>query len=169
MPVQSYLTYLMSLSPQCKSLWQTPKFTEFPSNPRQRTYYGPIPTGHNTLDSFVTRIAKDCGLKGQGYTNHSLRVSAINALTRSSFSNKQIMAITGCKSSTSLEVYQRVHAQEKMKMGHTLGLTLIRQNLLLSLPSPQQQQVQAAQEMPAIEYKLLISKIYSPTSLQRMQ
>ena len=138
-PVQSYLTYYMSLSPECDSLWQSPKFTDFPANPRIRTYYGPTPTGHNTLESFVTKIAKDCGLKEYKYTNHSLRVSAINALTKNNYTNKEIMSITGHKSSASLEVYQRVHNEKKMKMGHTLGLTLINKPLLPMLPATNDQ------------------------------
>ena len=32
-PVQSFLTYLYSLSPECENLWQVPKFTNFPTNP----------------------------------------------------------------------------------------------------------------------------------------
>ena len=59
-PVQSFLTYLYSLSPECENLWQVPKFTDFPANPRIRTYYGLTPTGHNTLEGFVGKIAKDC-------------------------------------------------------------------------------------------------------------
>ena len=52
-PVQSFLTYLYSLSPESEYLWQTPKFTEFPANPRVRHWYGPGPVGHNTLECFV--------------------------------------------------------------------------------------------------------------------
>ena len=135
-PVQSFLTYLYSLSPEVDHLWQTPKFTDFPANPRIRTYYGPTPVGHNTLDSFVTKIARKCGLQENGYTNHSLRVTAITSLTRNKFSNKEIMAITGHKSSSSLEIYQRVHSEEKMKMGHTLGLTLVQEPKLPTIMPP---------------------------------
>ena len=35
------------------------------------------------------------------------------------------MELTGHKSSASLEIDQRVHSTDKMRMGHTLGLTLI--------------------------------------------
>ena len=60
-PVQSFLTYLYSLSSECESLWQVPKFTDFPANPRIWTYYGPTPMGHNTLKCFVTKLAQDIG------------------------------------------------------------------------------------------------------------
>ena len=123
-PVHSYLTYVCGLSPEVDNLWQVAKFTEFPANPRQKVWYGPTPTGHNPLDTFVSTMAKKCGLGAKKYTNHSWRVTAITALSKCKFSNKEIMAITGHKSSSSLEVYQRVHGGEKMKMGHTLGLHL---------------------------------------------
>ena len=71
------------------------------------------------------------------------------------------MAITGHKSSSSLETYQHVHADEKMKMGQSLGLTLIQkpnQLMLSSLvssntaPLPLPQRMANAPEVPAVEY-----------------
>ena len=57
-PMTSYLMYLYSLSKDSNSLWQTPKFTKFLEDPRQRTYYGLQDVGHNTHEKFVSKIAK---------------------------------------------------------------------------------------------------------------
>ena len=142
-PVTSYLTYLYSLSKESESLWQTPKFTCFPEDPRNRTYYGPLDVGHNTHEKFVSRIAKNCGLEEFKYTNHNLRVTAITTLTRDNFSNKQIMSITGHKPSSSLETYQRVSSSEKIAMGKSLGSSLINnQQLVPYIPPKSPQKVQ---------------------------
>ena len=138
-PVQSFLTYLYSLSKESDALWQSPKFTEYPEDPKVRVYYGPTPIGHDTHEKFVGEIAKNCKLEEFGYTNHSLRVSAINILTRDNFTNKQIMSITGHKSSTSLETYQRVSAPEKILMGQSLSNILITSNAVVPYVPPKQQ------------------------------
>ena len=130
-PVSSYLTYLYSLSKDNNILSQSPKFTNFSEDPRVRTYYDPSDVGHNTHENFVSRIAKNCGLEEFGYTNHSLCVTAINTLTHNDFSNKQITSITGHKSSTSLETYQRVSPSEKIQMGISLGSSLTKSNELV--------------------------------------
>ena len=70
------------------------------------------------------------------------------------------MAVTGHKSSSSLETYQHVHSEEKMKMGHTLGLTLIQKPNQLMLTSSASnttplllpQPSTSAVEVPAVEY-----------------
>ena len=147
-PVQSFLTYLYSLSPDSNSLWQSPKFTEFPANPRIRHWYGLTPVGHNPLEVFVSKIADKCGLKEHKYTNHCLRVTAINILTEHQFSNKEIMAITGHKSSSSLEIYQRVGKESKIKMGKTLGTTLITKPQLAIEAPDQILAIEAPQKSP---------------------
>ena len=136
-PVTSYLTYIYSLSKENNNLWQAPRFTDFPEDPCEQVYYGPGNVGHNTHENFVSSIAKKCGLKDFKYTNHSLRVSAINILTRKNYSNKQIMANTGHKSSASLETYQHVSTQEKLQMGLSLGNCLVTNTALVPYVPPQ--------------------------------
>ena len=57
-PVTSYLTYYMSLTPDCDYLWQQPKFRLFPSDPKIHTYYGPIRVGQNPVDTFASILAR---------------------------------------------------------------------------------------------------------------
>ena len=51
------------------------------------------------------------------YTNHCIRVSGINNITRGRFTARQVMAVSGHKSIQSLAIYQCVQADEKLMMG----------------------------------------------------
>ena len=104
-PVQSYMTYIISLDRSKNYLWQRANRKKFPADGKG-TWYGPIRMGHNPIDNFVSTLAKNCGMEDRKYTNHSLRVTAITTLTRDSFTDKQIMALTGHKSTSSLSIYQ---------------------------------------------------------------
>ena len=117
-PVTSYLRYVKALSPKSDKLWQTAKFVEFPSDASTTYYYGNM--GHNKLDNFVVDICDLVGI-GKRYTNHCLRVTAVTNLTRDNFNNKQIMSITRHKSSSLLEIYQKVNTEEKIQMGQSLA------------------------------------------------
>ena len=122
-PVKSFIKYTQSLHPESDKLWQTPKYNRFPTNNKD-IWYGPGNVGHNKLDSFTTNIAKKCGLHDKGYTNHSLRASGITTLKRNDFNDKQVMSVTGHRSRASLDIYQKVAADEKLRMGLTLGYAL---------------------------------------------
>ena len=122
-PVSSFECYFDALSPKSNKLWQTPKFEEFPVDGTRVFYHGRM--GHNKLDNFVADVCELIGTKR--YTNHCLRVTAVTNLSRENFSNKQIMSITGHKSSNSLEIYQKVNTSEKIQMGKCLSASLTHQ------------------------------------------
>ena len=123
-PVQSFLTYKTSLTHDKDFLWQKSKMIKFPANGKG-TWCRPQRVGHNPINSFITDLAKSCGLGHKRYSNYSLKVTAISSLTRENFSNKQIMSITGHKSMSSLAIYQKVSTNEKLRMGFTLGYNLL--------------------------------------------
>ena len=125
-PVDSYIRYINALSPKSDKLWQTAKFKTFPQDGSTIWYYGKM--GHNKDDSFVADICEKLKMEKR-YTNHCLRVTAITNLMRQNYNNKQIMSITGHKSSTSLEIYQKVNAEEKLEMGKTLALSMRKDNI----------------------------------------
>jgi hypothetical protein len=122
-PVRSFTMYTEALHPNSEKLWQTPKFNLFPTD-GQKVWYGPGNVGHNSLDSFMSKFAKSCGFTQKGYTNHSLRASGITTLKRNNYNDKQIMSITGHRSSASLVIYQKVASDEKLRMECTLGYAL---------------------------------------------
>ena len=136
-PVQSFMTYIISLDKRVNHLWQKANRKIFPADGKG-TWYGPRRLGKNTMNSFMTELAKDCGLGHLKYTNHSLRVTAITTLTHQNFSNKQIMALTGHKSEQSLAIYQRINSNEKISMGFSLCSNLL--NMQQQIPPPQQVQ-----------------------------
>jgi hypothetical protein len=90
-PVRSFIMHTEVLHPTSEKLWQTPKFDLFPTD-GQKVWYGPGNVGHNSLDSFMPKLAKSCGFTQKGYTNHSLRVSGITTLKRNNYNDKQIMS-----------------------------------------------------------------------------
>ena len=166
-PVMSFTTYVSSLSPQSKYLWQSARFNKF--NYSEKVWFGPGRVGQNTLDSFVTNLSQKLGMKDKKYTNHSLRVSGITNLTRENFTNKQIMSISGHKNQDSLAIYQKVNSDEKLRMGLTLGFSLMNppaqhkallpaqisnQNLptIMYEPSPKKQKLSYEPENPIPTY-----------------
>ncbi|CAB4044441.1 threonine dehydratase biosynthetic, chloroplastic, partial [Paramuricea clavata] len=122
-PVRSFIMYTVALHPTSEKLWQTPKFNLFPTD-GQKVWYGPSNVGHNSLDSFMSKLAKSCGFAQKGYTNHNLRASGVTTLKRNNYNDKQIMSITGHRSSASLAIYQKVASDEKLRMGCALGYAL---------------------------------------------
>ena len=89
-------------------MWQTPKFTRFPDDPKGHTWYGPIAVGHNPHESFVSRCANTANPHEFKYTNHCLRVTAITNLKWKKWGNKQVKSVSGHKSDSSLEIYEKV-------------------------------------------------------------
>ena len=93
---------------------------------------------------------KKCGLGAEKYTNHCLRVTAINTLKRRNYSNKDVRSVSGHKSSNSLEIYERTDDSTKIRMGSDLGQILVNPNPTVPAitypvmqPAPQQQNVLA--------------------------
>ena len=122
-PVMSFTTYISTLSLECNYLWQSSKYGKI--NYEHKVWHGRGCVSQNTLDSFITNIFTKLGMKDKGYTNHSLRVSEITNLTQEKFANKQIMSISGHKNQESLAIYQKVNSNEKLRMGLTLGYSLL--------------------------------------------
>ena len=116
-PVKSFKTMLSKLHPQCDSLWQRPRLI-FSEN--DDIWFSNSRLGQKTLASFMPYVSKNITLS-QLYTNHSVRTTGITALNRSHFGQKQIMAVSGHKSLSSLAIYERVSDREKMAMGHAMA------------------------------------------------
>ena len=58
------------------------------------------------------------------------------------------MSISGHKSTESLAIYQKVNSNEKLRMGMTLGYTLLNQPLQQEILAPAQIQVQSVPNVP---------------------
>ena len=66
----------------------------------------------------MSDLSEKCCLS-QIYTNHSIRITGITVLTNASYSNADIMSVSGHKSVQSLAVYQKTD-KKKIKMGKTM-------------------------------------------------
>ena len=120
-PVRSFENYVAHLNPESEMLWQVP-LTVKHKNPD--IWYSKKHIGHNTLDKFLRRITEKLDVT-QVYTNHCIRVTGITKFTRSQFTAKQIMSVSGHKSLESLAIYQKVASDEKMMMGMSLTYSLL--------------------------------------------
>ena len=121
------LTYTEALSPKSPWLWQTPKSVEFSTDINNNIWcYGKV--GRNKIEAFVSDLCVSCGLPKGKYTNHSLRATPITNLKWCHWNDKQVMSISGHKSAASLNIYQKVNADEKLKMGNTLSKCLINED-----------------------------------------
>ena len=120
-PVASYKLYMNKLNPGLNRMWQRPRAK---TQHHDTFWYERKPIGENSLSSFMKNLSAECELSAI-YTNHSIRVTGITLLSRSSeFSAKQVMSVSGHKSLQSLSIYQRVSTDEKLKMGQTLSKSL---------------------------------------------
>ena len=94
-PVASYVEYVVHLNPENENLWQPP-IDDHATN----VWYAKGCIGKNPLAHFMQDLSMKCKVKS--YTNHSLQVTGASILGRQGFNYKQIMAVTGHKSTNSL-------------------------------------------------------------------
>ena len=117
-PVDSFREYLSHLNPSNDALWQTPI-----KNPKTSVWYANSPIGEHTLAEFMKGLSDKTKLS-RIYTNHDIRVTGCTVLARATFSDNQIMSVSGHKSCKSLKIYKKVSSNEKLMMGYTLGYAL---------------------------------------------
>ena len=117
-PVRSYEKYTAHLSPNSDFLWQQP-LKKIPTNPFNLVWYKSKQLGHNSLENFMGNLSTICQLSDY-YTNPCIHVTGITNLTHKNYTPCQIMSISGHWSLSSLAIYQRVKADEKLMMGMSL-------------------------------------------------
>ena len=99
-PVRLMRKYLSKLNEQCPFFFQKPKqkFTQ------DGIWYCNMVLGKNTLGKFMSEISKAANLSTR-YTNHCLRATAAQTLSRSGVERSTIQKFTGHKQVTSLDPY----------------------------------------------------------------
>ena len=108
------MEYTSKLHPRCDYLWQQPRE---PKHLKDADFwFKPLKIGQNPLSTFMSRISHSVDLS-RVYTNHSIRVTGTTMLGRFNFSNKQIMSVSGHRSTNSLSVYKKLSDEEKIMMG----------------------------------------------------
>ena len=166
-PVASFSKYVEKLNSAIPDLWQRPK-TKFNTN--DQVWYTAQKIGENKLRKFLSTLSKKCELSTV-YTNHSLRVTGIVILFRNLFKTKQLMSVSGHKSTSSLAIYQKVSTQEKMDMGTCLSNTLLlNKSALAQAPTRPPMMELKKQQVKAGPAAMPQVKIAEPTmELQKQQ
>ena len=117
--VQSFEIYIGHFNPKINNLWQRPL-----KKKQGDVWYSSIPQGHNPIEKFMSKLSSSCELSDY-YTNHCFRVTGATNLTRSNYTAKQVMSVTGHKSIQSLAIYQKVCEDDKLSMGISLAYSLL--------------------------------------------
>ena len=108
------------LHPNCSRLFQRAKDSFVRE---EMCWYQNRPIGKNSIAKSMQTACKICKITTH-YTNHCLRVSSVNIL-KGNFSDKDIMAISGHKSVSSLKFYERTTEQEKENISDYFSKVLI--------------------------------------------
>lgn len=105
-PVEILKTYLIHLNPNISALFQKPKSESSAKfNPKvHEVWYDACNVGHNTLENMLRKMTERAGITPY-LTNHSLRATTVTVLSGSNIETRQIKAITGHKSNSSIESY----------------------------------------------------------------
>lgn len=104
-PVQTIKSYLSHLNPGNEALFQRPRSTSSVFNPKaDPTWYELRKLGHNSLENMLKTMTTRAGISPY-LTNHSLRATTVTVLSASNVENRQIKAVTGHKSDTSIQSY----------------------------------------------------------------
>ena len=114
-PVKSLEKYI---NDEFEYFWQRPKQGEMHEN--CVAWYDKCVVGKNTLGQKMKRLSEATELS-RSYTNHCLQATCVTALDNSGFAGRQIMAVSGHKSESSLKHYAKVSSPQKKKMSETLS------------------------------------------------
>ena len=93
-----------------------------------------MPVGKNTLGDKVKHLSKNVGLS-KVYTNHSLRATCVTTLDKAGFASRDIMAVSGHKSESSLKHYVKTSEEKKKGMSAALAKQMNQQQPNKPLPS----------------------------------
>jgi hypothetical protein len=103
-PVDSFLKYLSALNSEAPFFWQRPKSKV---QAEDTTWFEKSPVGKNTLGNKMKNLSKMAELS-KIHTNHCLRATCITQLDHMGFASRQIMAVSGHRSETSLKHYSKL-------------------------------------------------------------
>jgi hypothetical protein len=105
-PVEILKTYLIHLYPNISALFQRPKSensAKFNAKVHE-VWYDACNVGHNTLENMLRKMTERAGITPY-LNNHSLRATTVTVLSGSNIETRQIKAIKGHKSDSSIESY----------------------------------------------------------------
>ena len=151
-PVASFEKMLSLLNPECKSLWQRPKDV---FRTEDTVWFHNKAVGEKLLKRFMKNLSVSHNLS-QAYSNHSIRVTGGSILSRLQYGGRQIMAVTGQISVSSLADNQRMSDTEKLHTGLSLNAALGTTGQVL-VPSPVSMSTSSTTTQLTAEHEVLSS------------
>ena len=115
-PVASFILYLSYLNPKSEAFFQRPKSYVPGCGP----WYDNMVLGIKTLNTLMKKISDEANLS-TGYTNHSIRATAITLLDSAGLEVRHIMTLSGHKAESSIRSYSKTRNDIKRKMSDTLS------------------------------------------------
>ena len=103
--------FLSKLNPECEALFQFPRRNWKPSD---NVWYENRPLGVNKLSAMMKDISSAAGLS-RIHTNHSVRATAITLWANAGLTNREIMAISGHRSESSLQSYHNMPSVQQLR------------------------------------------------------
>ena len=98
-------TFLSHLNPDINALFQRPKELSSKFNPKSCiVWYDARKFGHNSLENMLKNMTTNAEISPY-LTNYSLRATTVTVLSSQNFETRNIKAITGHRSDTSIESY----------------------------------------------------------------
>ena len=125
-PVKSFEKYVAKLHPACEWLWQKPKQAKAKGTvplTESEPWYCNSPVGINTLANKMKHISTAAGCS-KIYTNHCLRATCVTTLDQAGFPSRDIMAVSGHKSESSIKIYAKTSDGKKKEMSGEIGKQL---------------------------------------------
>jgi site-specific recombinase XerD len=108
-------------------MWQRPKSQA----PSEGPWFTNAPLGVNTLGNKMKTISEKAGWS-LIYTKHSLRATTVTVLDEAGVAGRDIMAVTGHKSESSLKHYVRTSNAKKQDMS-TIISSQIQENVPVAI------------------------------------
>ena len=103
--VEVLKVYLSLLNPDLEFLFQRPKDMTAKFNPDAcKVWYDARKLGHNSLENMLRNMTTRAEITPY-FTNHSLRATTVTVLSERNVETRQIKAVTGHRSDTSIESY----------------------------------------------------------------
>ena len=104
-PVKTIKSYLSHLIPDNDALFQRPRSPSTKFDPNETmVWYEKCVLGHNSLDNTLRNMSKRAGICPY-YTNHLFRATTVTILSSNNVETRQIKAVTGHRSDTSIQSY----------------------------------------------------------------